>query len=80
MAANSKTSNGFKKSDVKVDQYVKAIHAEVEKVSGGTSRAKTTVFTNRDLVKAGKRGIYQYRRSGPQFRQASAKSSGNCVV
>ncbi|MED1459820.1 methyl-accepting chemotaxis protein [Bacillus safensis] len=40
-----------KEAIVKVDQYVKAIHAEVEKVSSGTSRAKTTVFTNRDLVK-----------------------------
>lgn len=46
-----KLATDSKEAIVKVDQYVKAIHAEVEKVSGGTSRAKTTVFTNRDLVK-----------------------------
>ncbi|MCU0156780.1 methyl-accepting chemotaxis protein [Bacillus safensis] len=46
-----KLATNSKEAIVKVDQYVKAIHAEVEKVSSGTSRAKTTVFTNRDLVK-----------------------------
>ncbi|WP_366596199.1 methyl-accepting chemotaxis protein [Bacillus pumilus] len=46
-----KLATDAKEAIVKVDQYVKAIHAEVEKVSSGTSRAKTTVFTNRDLVK-----------------------------
>ncbi|WP_342496522.1 methyl-accepting chemotaxis protein [Bacillus sp. FSL K6-3149] len=46
-----KLATDSKEAIVKVDQYVKAIHAEVEKVSSGTSRAKTTVFTNRDLVK-----------------------------
>jgi len=30
---------------------VKTIRAEIERVSSGTSRAKTTVFTNRDLLK-----------------------------
>ncbi|MGA4709979.1 methyl-accepting chemotaxis protein [Bacillus sp. MAG717A] len=46
-----KLATNSKEAIIKVDQYVKAIHAEVEKVSSGTSRAKTTVFTNRDLVK-----------------------------
>lgn len=46
-----KLATDSKEAIVKVDQYVKAIHAEVEKVSSGTNRAKTTVFTNRDLVK-----------------------------
>lgn len=46
-----KLATNSKEAIVKVDQYVKAIHAEVEKVSSGTSRAKTTVFTNLDLVK-----------------------------
>ncbi|MGN7361872.1 methyl-accepting chemotaxis protein [Bacillus safensis] len=46
-----KLATNSKEAIVKVDQYVKAIHAEVEKVSSGTSRAQTTVFTNRDLVK-----------------------------
>ncbi|WP_144524029.1 methyl-accepting chemotaxis protein [Bacillus pumilus] len=46
-----KLATDSKEAIVKVDQYVKAIHAEVEKVSNGTNRAKTTVFTNRDLVK-----------------------------
>ncbi|MEH7651948.1 methyl-accepting chemotaxis protein [Bacillus safensis] len=46
-----KLATNSKEAIVKVDQYVKAIHAEVERVSSGTSRAKTTVFTNRDLVK-----------------------------
>ncbi|WP_025092249.1 methyl-accepting chemotaxis protein [Bacillus safensis] len=46
-----KLATNSKEAIVKVNQYVKAIHAEVEKVSSGTSRAKTTVFTNRDLVK-----------------------------
>ncbi|MCY7494269.1 methyl-accepting chemotaxis protein [Bacillus safensis] len=50
-AENRKLATNSKEAIVKVDQYVKAIHAEVEKVSSGTSRAKTTVFTNRDLVK-----------------------------
>ncbi|MCM2991175.1 methyl-accepting chemotaxis protein [Bacillus safensis] len=46
-----KLATNSKEAIIKVDQYVKAIHAEVERVSSGTSRAKTTVFTNRDLVK-----------------------------
>lgn len=46
-----KLATNSKEAIVKVDQYVKAIHTEVEKVSNGTSRAKTTVFTNRNLVK-----------------------------
>ncbi|MCY1118728.1 methyl-accepting chemotaxis protein [Bacillus safensis] len=46
-----KLATNSKEAIVKVDQYVKAIHAEVERVRSGTSRAKTTVFTNRDLVK-----------------------------
>ncbi len=46
-----KLATDSKEAIVKVDRYVKAIHLEVEKVSTGTSRAKTSVFTNRDLVK-----------------------------
>nr|WP_170938407.1 MULTISPECIES: hypothetical protein [Bacillus] len=50
-------------------------------VSSGTSRAKTTVFTNRDLVKqASEEFMNVVRRSSPQLRQASAKSSRHCVV
>ncbi|OLP66000.1 Biofilm dispersion protein BdlA [Bacillus pumilus] len=46
-----KLATDSKDAIVKVDQYVNAIHIEVEKVSKGTGRAKTSVFTNRDLVK-----------------------------
>ncbi|MFS0654622.1 methyl-accepting chemotaxis protein [Bacillus sp. 179-C3.3 HS] len=46
-----KLATNSKEAIVKVDQYVNAIHLEVEKVSKGTSRAKSSVFTNLDLVK-----------------------------
>ncbi|UYO34788.1 hypothetical protein NF868_11875 [Bacillus zhangzhouensis] len=43
-AENRKPATNSKESIVKVDQYGKAIHAEVERGSSGTSRAKTIVF------------------------------------